>query len=45
VSFDAFDYKQFTILVRHVDENNRVTRLLILEHDPETMLTQMKSRN
>ena len=32
VAFDAFDYKQFTILVRHVDENHRITRLVILEH-------------
>lgn len=32
VAFDAFDYQQFTILVRHVDENHRITRLIILEH-------------
>ena len=32
VAFDAFDYKQFTVLVKHVDENHRITRLLILEH-------------
>ena len=32
VIFDSFDYLQFTILVRHVDENHRITRLLILEH-------------
>jgi len=32
VAFDAFDYLQFTILVKHVDENHRITRLLILEH-------------
>ena len=32
VAFDAFDYQQFTILVKHVDENHRITRLLILEH-------------
>ena len=32
VPFDAFDYKQFTILVKSVDENHRITRLLILEH-------------
>ena len=32
LAFDAFDYKQFTILVRHVDENHRITRLVILEH-------------
>ena len=42
VAFDAFDYKQFTILVRHVDENNRVTRLIILEHDVQAMAAQMK---
>ena len=33
VAFDAFDYKQFTILVKQVDDNNRITRLLILEHE------------
>lgn len=32
VPFDSFDYKQFTILVMHVDENHRITRLLILKH-------------
>ena len=30
--FDSFDYLQFTILVKHVDENHRISRLLILEH-------------
>lgn len=45
VAFDAFDYKQFTVLVRHVDENNRVTRLIILEHDVNEMIAQMKSHN
>ena len=32
VAFDSFDYLQYTILVKHVDENHRITRLLILEH-------------
>ena len=32
VAFDSFDYEQFTILVKHVDENHRISRLLILEH-------------
>lgn len=32
VAFDSFDYAQFTILVKHVDENHRIARLLILEH-------------
>ena len=32
VAFDSFDYKQFTILVKHVDENHRIARLLVLEH-------------
>ena len=32
VPFDSFDYKQYTILVKHVDENHRISRLLILEH-------------
>ena len=31
--FDAFDYKQYTILVKHVDENHRISRLLILKHN------------
>lgn len=37
VPFDAFDYKQFTILVKSVDDNHRISRLLILEHafDPQ----------
>lgn len=45
IAFDSFDYKQFTVIVRHVDENNRVTRLVILQHDPEQMLSQMKIRS
>ena len=32
VAFDSFDYERFTILVKHVDENHRIARLLILEH-------------
>ena len=32
VPFDAFDYKQFTILVKDVDDNHRIGRMLILEH-------------
>ena len=32
VAFDSFDFRQYTVLVRHVDENHRITRLLILEH-------------
>jgi len=32
VAFDSFDYQHFTILVKHVDDNHRITRLLILEH-------------
>lgn len=35
VEFDAFDYKEYTILVKHVDENHRITRLLILKHEYE----------
>lgn len=31
-AFDSFDYKQFTILVKHVDDNHRISRLLVLEH-------------
>ena len=37
VPFDAFDYKRFTLLVKSVDDNHRISRLLILEHDPEEM--------
>lgn len=32
VPFDAFDYKNFTILVKEVDDN-RIERLVILEHN------------
>lgn len=32
VAFDSFDYLQYTILVKHVDETHRISRLLILEH-------------
>jgi len=32
VAFDSFDYLHYTVLVKHVDENHRITRLLILEH-------------
>ena len=32
VAFDSFDYLQYTILVKHVDDNHRISRLLILEH-------------
>ncbi len=32
VPFDAFDYENYTILVMHVDDNHRITRLLILRH-------------
>ena len=32
VPFDAFDYDRFTMMVKEVDENHRITRLLILGH-------------
>ena len=32
VAFDAFDYEDYTILVKDVDENHRISRLLILKH-------------
>ena len=32
VAFDAFDYEDYTILVKEVDENHRISRLLILKH-------------
>ena len=35
VAFDAFDFKEYTILVKHVDEHHRITRLLILKHEYE----------
>lgn len=35
--FDSFDYKQFTILVKQVEEDtHRISRLLILQHNFET---------
>ena len=34
--FDAFDYKNYTILVKSVDENHRISRLLILAHHYST---------
>ena len=33
VAFDAFDYKQYTILVKQVDDSHRIARLLILGHE------------
>lgn len=35
IEFDAFDYKQYTVLVKYVDENHRISRLLILKHNYE----------
>ena len=35
VEFDSFDYRQYTVLVKHVDENHRISRLLILKHEFE----------
>ena len=32
VPFDSFDYDRFTMMVKEVDENHRITRLLILKH-------------
>lgn len=32
VLFDSFDYQNITVLVKHVDEHNRITRLLVLRH-------------
>lgn len=32
VPFDSFDYKQFTLLVRSVDDNHRISRMLVLRH-------------
>ena len=34
VPFDSFDYQNYTVLVRQVDEeNHRITRLLVLKHN------------
>ena len=35
VAFDAFDFENFTVIVKHVDENHRISRLLILKHNYE----------
>ena len=32
VPFDSFDYDRFTMMVKEVDENHRISRLLILRH-------------
>lgn len=32
VPFDAFDHDRFTMMVKEVDENHRIVRLLILDH-------------
>jgi len=32
VPFDSFDYDRFTMMVKEVDENHRIVRLLILGH-------------
>ncbi|MBR5521299.1 MAG: HlyC/CorC family transporter [Oscillospiraceae bacterium] len=32
VAFDAFDWENFTVVVKHVDENHRINRLLVLKH-------------
>ena len=36
VPFDAFDYDRYTMMVKEVDENHRITRLLILNHKPKS---------
>ncbi len=33
VPFDSFDYEDITVLVKQVDEHNRINRLVILKHD------------
>lgn len=33
VPFDSFDYDRFTMMVKEVDENHRITRMLILKHN------------
>jgi len=36
VPFDAFDYDRYTMMVKEVDDNHRITRLLILSHQWDT---------
>ena len=31
--FDSFDYEEFTVLVKEVDNNHRIARLLVLRHE------------
>ncbi len=33
VPFDSFDYDRFTLMVKEVDENHRIVRMLILGHN------------
>ena len=35
VPFDSFDFEDFTIMVKEVDDNHHISRLLILKHDFE----------
>ncbi len=35
IEFDAFDYRNITVVVREVDDNHRATRLIILVHKTE----------
>lgn len=44
VPFDAFDWQEFTILVREVDDNHRVSRLLILRHETEEEKRKERSK-
>lgn len=32
VPFDSFDYGRYTLMVKYVDDNHRISRLLILKH-------------
>lgn len=34
VEFDAFDYKNYTMIVKQLDDNHRISRLIVLEHQP-----------
>lgn len=43
VPFDSFDYEQFTVLVKEVDDNHHIDRLLILGHEPKQESKQKKN--
>ena len=44
VPFDAFDFQDLTVLVREVDDNHRINRLLILRHESNTEKRKERSK-